>query len=265
MRLGVIGGVVLAFALSLTWNGAASARDNGAMSAQQNNNAGRAFTLAPGGKATIDFESFCIDYGKKFPDQIGLPPTNVADPAVVGVLNNALTQGVTGNNAKEVQFAIWQARGAQGSPAPGNVGAGLAQNPQQPAAPQGATSVIDALKNNQIKATAGSWQGVGDKLTINNFDDFYKGAGQIQVENTSGQELSLYMPIGTVFPAPSAEFQSMAGYATNVTVNNPAPQTQSLPDTGLSDSVPWLAQMVLVLLALDLAAIGVLLKRRVRA
>lgn len=258
MRLRVIGGLVLALALSLTWNGAASA---------QNNNANRAFTLAPGGKATIDFESFCIDYGKKFPDQIGLPPTNVADPAVVGVLNNALTQGVTGNNAKEVQFAIWQARGAQGSPAPGNVGAGLAQNPQQPAAPQGATSVIDALKNNQIKATAGSWQGVGDKLTINNFDDFYKGAGQIQVENTSGQELTLYMPIGTVFPAPSAEFQSMAGYATNVAVNNPAPQpqTQSLPDTGLADSVPWLAQIVLVLLALDLAAIGVLLKRRVRA
>lgn len=254
MRLRLIGIVVLALAFSFSWGGAAQA---------QTNNANKAFTLAPGGKATIDFESFCIDYGKKFPDQVGLPPTNVADPAVVGVLNNAVSQGVTGNNAKEVQLAIWQARGAQGAPAPGDVGTKLAQNPPQPAAPQGATSVIDALKNNQIKATAGSWQGVGDKLTINNFDDFYKGAGQLQIENTSGQELTLYMPIGTVFPAPSAEFQSMAGYATNVTVNNPA--TQTLPDTGLGEGLRWYESLVLALIALDSVAIGVLLKRRARA
>jgi hypothetical protein len=256
MRLRVVGLVALSLALMLSWNGAAHA---------QNNAANQAFTLAPGGKATINFESFCIDYGKKFPDQVGLPPTNVADPAVVGVLNNAVGQNATGNNAKEVQFAIWKARGAQGAPAPGALGAQLAQNPPQPAAPQGATSVIDALKNNQIKATAGSWQGVGDKLTINNFDDFYKGTGQLQVENTSGQELTLYMPIGTVFPAPSAEFQSMAGYATNVAVNNPAPQTQSLPDTGLADGLSAIQLLLLALIGLDFAAIGVLLKRRASA
>lgn len=255
MRLRVAGMIVLALVGAVSWGGVAAA---------QNNNATKSFTLAPGGKATIDFESFCIDYGKKFPDQVGLPPTNVADPAVVGVLNGGVSQGLTGSNAKEVQFAIWQARGAQGAPAPGDVGKQLAQNPPQPAAPQGATSVIDALKNNQIKATAGSWQGVGDKLTINNFDDFYKGAGQLQIENTSGQELTLYMPIGTVFPAPSAEFQSMAGYATNVSVTNPAPQTQSLPDTGLADGLRWYEALVVALIALDLFAVGTLLKRRVQ-
>ena len=230
----------------------------------QNANANQAFTVAPGGKVTIDFESFCIDYGKKFPDQVGLPPSGVADPAVVGVLNNALAKGYTSSNAKEVQFAIWKARGATDAPQPGNVGNELAQNLSQPAAPQGATSVIDAIKNNQVKATAGSWQGVGEKLTINNFADNFQGRGQITLENTSGQSLTLYMPVGTVFPAPSAQFQSMAGYAINVSVNNPqtTPQ-QTMPDTGLSDLN--VTQLVLIgLIGVNIAAIGIWLQGRAR-
>jgi hypothetical protein len=222
--------------------------------AAQNTTANQAFTLVPGGKATVDFESFCIDYGKRFPNEVGLPPSNVADPAVVGALNNALAKGYTGNNAREVQLAIWKARGATGAPQPGNVGNEIAQNLQQPAAPQGATSLIDAIKNNQVRLTAGAWNGIGEKITVGTTQDFYQGRGQIQVENTSGRELTLYMPIGTVFPAPSAEFQSMAGYATNVSVNNPTrtaaeqqaqnqaqnqaqtqAQQQTLPQTGLFD------------------------------
>ncbi|HEX6290719.1 MAG TPA: hypothetical protein VFZ66_16130 [Herpetosiphonaceae bacterium] len=239
MRVRLAWVALLALLSMVAWGSTASA---------QNTNANQTFTLVPGGKATIDFQSFCIDYGKKFPEQVGLPPTNVADPTVVGALNNALAKGYTGSSAREVQLAIWKARGATDAPQPGNVGNEIAQNLQQPAAPQGATSVIDALKNNQIKMTAGSWQGIGEKLKIGATDDFYQGQGQIQVENTSSQELTLYMPVGTVFPAPSAEFQSMAGYATNVSVNNPAPtqaaqQAQTLPDTGLTDKLldsPWL-------------------------
>src|SRR5690349_14381399 len=111
----------------------------------------RTFKLAPGGKATIDFESFCIDYGKKFPSQVGLPPTNVADPTVTGALNNALTKGYTASNPKEVQYALWKARGATSAPQPTSVGNEIAQNLQQPTAPAGATSLIDAISGNQVK------------------------------------------------------------------------------------------------------------------
>lgn len=48
-----------------------------------------AFTLQPGGTATITFESFCLDYGKKFPDSIWLPPTSTAEPGVAGAVNYA--------------------------------------------------------------------------------------------------------------------------------------------------------------------------------
>src|SRR4028119_1834126 len=105
--------LVMVFALTAVWAGSAQA---------QSNNATRTFQLQPGGKATVEFESFCIDYGKKFPTSVGLPPTNVPDPAVVGAINNALAKGYTSSQPREVQFAIWKARGAQGSPQPGAVG-----------------------------------------------------------------------------------------------------------------------------------------------
>jgi len=177
-------------------------------------------------------------------------------------LNAALNKGYTSSNAKEVQYAIWQERGATGAPALGNIGNELTQNAAPPTAPQGATSVIDALKNNQIKATAGSWQGIGEQLTINNFQDYFQGRGQLVIENTSGQELTLYMPIGTVFPAPSAEFQSMAGYATDVSVDNPV---QTLPETGFTNGRTSTQVLLLGLLAFNIAAIGLLLRRRVQA
>ena len=252
MRVRMAWIAIFAILATFAWSGSAAA---------QNTPANQAFTLAPGGKATIDFESFCIDYGKKFPEQVGLPPSNVADPAVVGALNNALTKGYTGNNAREVQLAIWKARGATAAPQPGNVGNEIAQNLQQPAAPQGATSVIDAIKSNQIKLTAGSWGGIGEKLAINGTEDFYQGRGQLTVENTSSQQLNLYMPIGTVFPAPTPEFQSMAGYATNVSVNNPAPvQSQALPETGFADQVAdnmWF----LVLYGIGVVMAGIFIRR----
>jgi hypothetical protein len=236
---------VFAILAAFVWNSPAAA---------QNTVANQSFTLAPGGKATIDFESFCIDYGKRFPNQVGLPPSNVADPALVGALNNALNKGYTGNNAREVQLAIWKARGATAAPQPSGIGNEISQDLQQPAPPQGATSVIDAIKSNQIKLTAGSWGGIGEKITINGNEDFYQGRGQLQVENTSGQQLTLFMPIGTVFPAPSPEFQSMAGYATNVSVNNPAPtQVQSLPETGFTDQV---AEHMLWIVLYGIAVVG---------
>lgn len=171
-----------------------------------------AFTLQLGGTATVRFESFCLDFGKKFPDAIGLPPTGTADPAVREALRYAQSKGYIDSDAKEVQFAIWKARGAEGSPEPGDVGREIAANASgEPTLPAGATSIVDAIQNNEIRVDAGSWQPIGEKLTIGNFNDYFRGRGELKIENTSGQVLTLYMPVGTTFPAPAEEFQSMAG------------------------------------------------------
>lgn len=231
---------------------------SGTVRAQQSVN-GETFTLAPGGRATITFESFCLDYGKRFPEDIGLPPSGLADPPVRGVLSYALAQGYTSSDPKEVQFAIWQVRGATGAPQPGAIGREIAQAARAVAPPEGATSLLDALDAGDVRLTAGAWQGVGEQLTINNFNDHFQGRGELVVENTSDRDLTLYMPVGTVFPAPSDEFQSMAGYATEVTVENPQ---QAMPDTGVTDLFNMTQLLLLSLLALDIAAIGWLVQRR---
>ena len=251
-------------ALTMAWGTIVTARAGGTVGPHTTQVGGnQPWRLQPGGTATITFESFCIDYGKKFPDSIGLPPTSVAESAIVGALNYAVGKGYTSSQPKEVQFAIWQARGANGAPAPGAIGQEISANSgAQPTAPAGATSVIDALKSGQITATAGSWEGIGEKLTINNFDDSFQGRGEIKLENTSDQEVTLYMPVGTLFPAPAAEFQSMAGYATQIEVTNPL--TQQMPDTG-AVGLTGSTAMILLLLGLDVLALGYVLQRRARA
>jgi hypothetical protein len=251
MRLRYILTVVLA--AGLLFGGVARAQDNGDP---------QAFTLAPGGRATITFESFCIDYGQRFPDEIGLPPTELAPPPVRGALSYALAQGYTAAEPREVQFAIWQAQGASGSPQPGAIGREIAQAARVPTTPEGATSLIDALAAGDATATAGSWQGIGEQLTINNFDDHFQGRGELVIENTSDRELTLYMPVGTLFPAPSDEYQNMAGYATEIDVQNPQ---QTMPDTGFSRMFNSTQLLILGLLALDITAIGWLIRRQVAA
>ena len=62
-------------------------------------------------------------------------------------------------------------------------------------------------------------------------DNFY-GRGQLTVTNTSTQELTLFMPVGTLFPSVNPAQQTMAGYATNIQVSNPQQAPQQLPAAG---------------------------------
>lgn len=242
--------VVLALALVSGWSGAAQAAPQ-AIRGQDT------FRLEAGGKATIIFESFCIDYGLKFPTAVGLPPTQVAQANVAGALNYALSKDYTTSAPKEVQFALWQARGAQGSPAVGAQGTEIGQNTTTLATPPaGATSLLDALRDNRVKATAGSWNGIGEQVSIGSLTTYFQGRGQLQIENSSGQALTLYMPIGTVFPAPAAEFQNMVGYATDIQVTNP-----TLPTTGFADT-SWGLLALILPIGLLVIAMGYVTTRR---
>lgn len=55
----------------------------------------------------------------------------------------------------------------------------------------------------------------------------------------------------------------MAGYATNVSVNNPTNQT--MPNAGITSDLDMTQLIVMALLALDIATIGLLIQRRVQA
>lgn len=190
------------------------------------------FTLQPGGNATVTYEAFCTDFGKKFPLAIQ-SPNGVAPDAVRAALANIQSNGLASDPQKalEAQYAIWQLSGATGSPSGSDVAKSVVDAaktvPQNP----GGTSVVDAAKANQVKVTLNDWKPVGDKVPIGNSSDNFYGRGTLTIENTSQQALTLYMPVGTLFPPQTAGEQTMAGYATNVQVTNPAPAATAVPAT----------------------------------
>jgi uncharacterized surface anchored protein len=206
----------------------------------------KAFTLQPGGKATITFEAFCVNFGKLFPTAINGPDGTVAPDKVRAALEYAVEKGLTADSkqALQVEYAIWQLINTPNSPK----GDALAQdviaaaNAASVTNPTG-TSILDAAKANQVTLTLDSWQPIGDKqqITATASDHFY-GRGQLTVENVSQQAVTLYMPTGTVFP-PASNAQQMAGIQTDIVLNNP-----SLPATATGTTSPLTALLVLGLL-----------------
>lgn len=215
----------------------------------------KSFTLAPGGVATITFEAYCSQFGKFFPAAGVVVPTGIADAKLRSGLAYIQANGLSAApaTALEAQFGLWQVAGAQRVPAGGDttkaVVAAAAAAP--PADPQG-VSVIDAAKANQVKLAITSWTPIGDKVQILSATDNFYARGTMTVENVSQETLTLFLPVGTIFPATEARFQTMAGYQTDV-------QAPRLPTTGAAEELP---ASLLVLVALALLTGGWLVVRR---
>lgn len=190
----------------------------------------KSFTLHPGGKATITFEAFCVNFGKLFPTAINGPDGTVAPDKVRAALEYAQRKGLTADvkQALQVEYAIWQLINTPNSPK----GDALAQEVITAATaatvtnPKG-TSILEAAKANQVTITLDSWQPIGEKqqITATASDNFY-GRGQITVTNISQQAQTLFMPSGTLFP-PASNAQNMAGIQTAIKIEDP-----NLPATG---------------------------------
>jgi LPXTG-motif cell wall-anchored protein len=210
----------------------------------------QSFTLGPGGKAAITFTAFCLDFGVKFPDTIQAPNA-LAENKVRAALAYAQSKNLTTDEkqALEVQSAIWQLRGATGHPLGGTVAKDVVNAATTaPANPQG-TSILDAVKAGQVTIIVNAWQPIGQKVPLGAASDYFYGQGTLTVENTSNQKLTLFMPVGAVFPPGTAGSQTMASFSTNVQITDPGKQApQQLPATGAGDSSALLLLGVLGLL-----------------
>lgn len=224
------------------------------------------FTLQPGGMATVNFEAWCNDFGAAFPDDIQLPSA-VAQPEVQAALAHIMTENYSAaaNNALEAQYGLWRVVGATNSPRGGQVAEDVVNAATsivvQP--PQG-TSLLEAAQNGQVRIELTSWEAVGDPVQIGAQTDNFYGRGTLMVENTSGQELTLYHPIGALFAPGTQGEQTMTGYATDVEVNNPQPQPSQLPNTSEGQPAPWLPAALAITLLLSTGAFFHHLARRVR-
>lgn len=226
-------------------------------SAMAQSKAAASFKLRPGGVATISFEAYCTDFGKFFPQTI-VVPNGVAPDKIRAALAYIQQQGYTADTDKalEANDAIWQLAGATRAPAGGTTTQDVLKNATTPPTAPTGTSILDAATANQVKLTLASWQ-AGPKVQILSATDSFYGRGTLTVENISQQELTLFMPVGTLFPGSEARFQVMGGYQTDVQVKNP-----QLPNTGAAESN---TRLLIALLALSFLAGGSFITRRARA
>jgi LPXTG-motif cell wall-anchored protein len=225
-------------------------------------NQSQSFTLPIGGRAIIAFEAFCTDFGLEFPLSIEAPDS-VGDDSLRGALAYIQSEGLTADQdqALEAQYGIWQVQGATDSPAGGDGAAAVVNAANTlPTDPQG-ISLIDAIAANQVRVSITDWSPAGQQVPIGDRTDYFYGRGVIEVENISQQALNLYMPVGTQFAPTTAGEQTMAGYATNVQVTNPATPTPTttqasdpgatrLPSTGGSQTQDFFLISAVLLLAL---------------
>ncbi|MBC8076557.1 MAG: hypothetical protein H7Y32_10820, partial [Chloroflexales bacterium] len=163
------------------------------------------FTLPAGGTATISFTAFCTNFGQKFPAAIQAPnalaPNNVRAALAYIQAQNLYSDPA---QALEAQYAIWQLVGATGSPTGGATAQQVVQNATTaPANPQG-TSLLDAVTANQVAVTLASWAPIGQPVAIGTTTDNFYGQGTVTVKNNTQQPLTLFMPVGTLFPPGTA-------------------------------------------------------------
>lgn len=119
---------------------------NGTSAVQAQSDA-EAFTLQPGGTATISFEAFCTEFGEVFASGVQVPNA-LAPDAARAALAYGVNKGLNADaqQALQLQFAIWQSLGEANSPAGDATTKDVVANgTTAPANPQ-ATSLLDAAK-----------------------------------------------------------------------------------------------------------------------
>ncbi len=215
----IFAALVLTFALTL---GQAAASPSRSLTAaptpfQFRVEAGQSFRTAVRG--------YCIDFSKKFPTG-SLDLKAGTDPRVSSALAYAFEKGYADNNYKQTGLAMWYLRdntwhdsvigesnhnvaqeivnAAQGSYTDANVGA--------------SASLVQATQANQVQARIENFRAIDQQPAGASF----YGEGELVVTNTGTTALSLYLPFGTVGPAPSEGFQNMALYAVGQVQQAPA-------------------------------------------
>ncbi len=188
-----------------------------------------AFTVPPGGRVLVRFEAYCLDFGGTFPPAIlapsaaaGLAPANVR--AALNYIQShrpADTQA-----ALQAQYAIWRLQGVTSVPK----GSDAVAQGTPVTDPANAQSIIAAgLSNGQWSLEVAGWAPLSQPVQITaGVSDYFYGAGQVMIKNNTQQQLSLYMPVGVIFPPASSGHQRMAGYPTGV-------QIVRLPNTAGGD------------------------------
>ena len=217
-------------------------------------------TLAPGEKATIALDLWCLDYGKAFPTSI-LGPTARPPDEVVKVMQTAIKKGTVTSDVYQTQIVIWRAvTGAFRDP--GGKGTVLAEeiwNEAQSATiaalPPDAVLLDEAVKAGTLKVTIENFV----SLPVEGVPgDPFHGKADLVVENVSAQNVKFVLVEGSVF-------DPVVGVGQTLISHQQAPAIPStLPTTGSGEGIPGLVFVIPVTFGFLLMLAGTALRRAAR-
>lgn len=193
--------LVVALSLALAFVLLPGSSRASALQQQQNT-----ITVPAGGTATFTARGFCLDFGKPFPSQ-ATSVNGLAADNVRAALNYSIQKGYTEGSPDQVELAIWFLRDNTWRNDQHTVAQEIVNNATSAnvPVPGSATSLADAVAQNQVT--------VSGNFTAQTADHFY-GDGQVTITNKGTSDLTLYVPIGTIFEVPGAagNFQTLAVY-----------------------------------------------------
>ncbi len=205
---------------------------------------GETSVLVPAnGQTSLQFETYCLDFGKTFPAQIG-KPLHRADDEVLRVLKVALEGGYTESDPLQVQLAIWHVIEEKWVFDEGEIPHTLASEILIAAE----TADVTPLEGDGIPVT----QAVDDGLVTLASEDFqaidapnaagyefaYRGQGTLVITNLTNEDIRIFFPFGTVFVRGLASEQNVVAYATELTLLPTATPLPTVVPTAIPTDTP---------------------------
>jgi outer membrane biosynthesis protein TonB len=196
---------------------------------------GETSVLVPAnGQVSIQFETFCLEFGRDFPDDIGAPVERAGDE-VLRVLKVAIEEGYVESDPLQVQLAIWRVIEGEWVYSQDELPRDLAEEilemaesaTVEPLQGEG-VAILDAVDQGLVTIESEDFTAV-DAPTQQLPDGIeYKGRGTLVITNQTSEELRVFFPFGTVFDPGTETEQNIVAYATEL-VQEPTPTPTATP------------------------------------
>jgi hypothetical protein len=196
---------------------------------------GETSVLVPAnGQVSIQFETYCLEFGRDFPEEIGAPIERASDE-VLRVLRVSIEEGYVESDPLQVQLAIWRIIEGEWVYSEDELPRDLAEQILEMAE----TATVEPLQGDGVALTDAVDQGL---VTVTS-EDFtsvdaptqqlpdnieYRGQGTLVITNQTDEDVRVFFPYGIVFDPGTETEQNIVAYATELE-ELPTPTPTSVP------------------------------------
>jgi hypothetical protein len=173
-------------------------------------------------QVSIQFETYCLEFGRDFPEEIGAPIER-ADDEVLRVLRVAIEEDYVESDPLQVQLAIWRIIEGEWVYSEDELPRDLAEQilemaenvTVEPLEGEG-LALTDAVDQGLVTVTSEDFTSV-DAPTQQLPDGIeYRGQGTLVIANQTDEDVRVFFPYGTVFDPATETEQNIVAYATEL-------------------------------------------------